>query len=232
MPIPRINRWEAILRHSFTLLSLWAVYDFWRHNDRVSLASAILCVLLLQLALPLQKLIRFRLPPSWRLIYLGFIICSMYLGEIHGFFYRFLWWDDFLHTCSAMMISYVGLLLFRLIYARPLKPGALPPLLVALWVFSFTLAFGALWELFEFGADQLFGVNMLKGRDSTLPGSIYDYGRALINTMQDLMLDATGALLVALGTWFHLARKGVFSRAFGSLIEQFLQENGKTPAQD
>jgi hypothetical protein len=89
----------------------------------------------------------------------------------------------------------------------------------------FTMGFGALWELLEFGADQLLGVNMLKGRDSTLPGSVYDYGRALINTMQDLVLDAVGALIVAIGAWFSLAREGRFSKAFGYLIEQFIIAN-------
>ena len=216
---------ETTVRWIITLLSLWAAYRYMLANDNVSLASAILCASLAQLAKPLQWLLRTRLPVSWRLVYLGFIIAAMYLGEIHSFFYRFLWWDDLLHTCSAMLITYVAFLGFRLLYGKDMKSSGLRPVLPAICVFFFTMGFGALWELLEFGADQLLRVNMLKGRDSTLPGSVYDYGRALINTMQDLGLDAVGALIVAIGAWFSLAREGRFSKAFGYLIEQFIIAN-------
>lgn len=216
---------EAGLRHLVTLLSLWAAYRYWMQADSVSLASALLSAMLLQLARPVELLLGIKLPVSWRLVYLGFIIAAMYLGEIHAFFYRFLWWDDFLHTCSAMLVTYVALLAFRLLYGQDLGKSGIRPILPAVAVFCLTVAFGALWELLEFSADQLLGVNMLKGRDSTLPGSIYDYGRALINTMQDLALDALGAFLVALGAWIQIRSDGRFSKAYGYLIDQYLAHN-------
>jgi len=216
---------ETSVRWIVTLLSLWAAYRYQIASDKVGLASALLSASLVQLARPLQWMLGIKLPVSWRLVYLSFIIAAMYLGEIHSFFYKFLWWDDLLHTCSAMLITYVAWLGFILLYGKDLRTSGLRPILPAVCIFFFTIGFGALWELLEFGADQLFGVNMLKGRDSTLPGSVYDYGRALINTMQDLGLDALGALLVAVGAWFHLSREGRFSRAFGYLGEQYIRAN-------
>jgi len=216
---------ETLVRWLLTLLSLWAAYRFYLGGDSVSLASALLCAGLLQLARPVELLLGIKLPSSWRWVYLTFIFASMYLGEIHSFFYLFLWWDDMLHTCSAIMITYVALLLFRLLHGQDLKASGINPNLPVARVFCFTLAFSVLWELLEFSADQLLGVNMLKGRDSTIPGSVYEYKRALVNTMQDLAEGALGACLVAMGTWFHLRYRGRFSQIFGFLIKDYLECN-------
>ncbi len=223
---------ETTLRWMITLLSLWAAYQYYVTHDQVGLASALLSAGLIQLARPLQWLLRIKLPVSWRLVYLGFIIAAMYLGEIHSFFYRFLWWDDFLHTCSAMLISYVAFLGFRLLYGQDIRSSGIRPILPAVCVFFFTVGFGTLWELLEFGADQLLGVNMLKGRDSTIPGSIYSFERALVNTMQDLILDALGALAVAYGAWLQMRSDSAFSRNFGYLITDFLKVNPKLAGQN
>jgi hypothetical protein len=216
---------ELFLRWVFTLLSLWACVVFYRSGDRVSVASAALSALLFQLAPLIGKMLRITVPVSFRWIWFVFILAAMYLGEIHSFFYRFLWWDDMLHTCTAMLVAYIALLIV-LISTRA-RDGSIDarPLFTAFAVLAFTMAFGAVWELFEFSADQLLGVNMLKGRDSTLPGSVYDYGRALINTMQDLAVDLLGAFIVALTAFLHLRRGKLLTSVFGLPLKQFRQAN-------
>ncbi|MCB5267530.1 MAG: hypothetical protein LHW46_05425 [Candidatus Cloacimonetes bacterium] len=216
---------ELVLRWVFTLLSVWAGIAFHRSGDVVSLASAALSALLFQIPPVIGKLLRLQVPVSFRYIWFVFILAAMYLGEIHSFFYRYLWWDDMLHTCTAMLVAYLAMLVI-LISTRDKTGGiAVRPMFLFISVLAFTMAFGAVWELFEFSSDQLLGVNMLKGRDSTLPDSVYDYGRALINTMQDLSLDLLGALVVALLASLNLKRGRLFTSAFGLPLRQFQHSN-------
>lgn len=216
---------ELTLRWIFTLLSVWAGFGFYRSGDKVSLASAVLSALLFQMAPVIGAVLRVRIPVSFRYIWFVFILAAMYLGEIHSFFYRFLWWDDMLHTCTAMLVAYVALLVILASTRDNAGQIAARPMFLFFSVLAFTMAFGAVWELFEFSADQLLGVNMLKGRDSTLPGSVYDYGRALINTMQDLGLDLLGAMVVALSASLHLRRGKLLTSAFGAPLRQFRHAN-------
>ncbi len=216
---------ELILRWLFTLLSVWAGIGFYRSGDKVSLASAALSVLLFLMPPVIGKVLRLQIPVAFRYIWFVFILAAMYLGEIHSFFYRFLWWDDMLHTCTAMLVAYTAMLVILSSTRDNSGQIAVRPLFLFFSVLAFTMAFGAVWELFEFSADQLLGVNMLKGRDSTLPGSIYDYGRALINTMQDLSLDLLGAMVVALLASLNLRRGTLLSSVFGLPLRQFRQAN-------
>lgn len=68
------------------------------------------------------------------------------------------------------------------------------PRFVALFAFMFAVGMGALWEIFEFAMDQLFGMNMQKS--------------GLIDTMWDLIVDTAGALVIALLGWVYLRTSG------------------------
>ncbi|MDZ4181867.1 MAG: hypothetical protein U1B83_03235 [Candidatus Cloacimonadaceae bacterium] len=222
---PSAERVERYARYIIVLLSAYAIIDNYIIGDMITLASAALTVLLLMLPSLIQTVSKLRIPVSVRVVYLIFIICAMYLGEIHSFFYRFLWWDEFLHTCSAMMLAYVGFVLVNLLNRDSSAEMKLRPAFVAVFVFCFTAAFGLVWELFEFSMDGILGVNMLKGRDPFVPNSLYSYEKALVNTMIDLALDAAGALLIALLAFFHLKRPGGRLAFFGLLKRQFMAEN-------
>jgi len=82
------------------------------------------------------------------------------------------------------------------------------PFLVAVFSFTFGLAIGAMWEIFEFMVDSLFGTNMQKS--------------GLRDTMGDLIVDAFGAGLVR-----DRLRLFAFQikDPFDALINLFLQAN-------
>jgi hypothetical protein len=63
---------------------------------------------------------------------------------------------------------------------------------VALFAFLFAFSLGAVWEIVEFGVDQGFGTNMQKS--------------GLVDTMWDLIVDAVGALVIALLGYLHIKR--------------------------
>lgn len=227
MPKAKLSaeRLERYARYIIMLLSAYALIDNYLLGDMITLASAALTVLLLMLPSFIQMVSKLRIPVSVRVVYLIFIICAMYLGEIHSFFYRFLWWDEMLHTSSAMMLAYVSFIFIDALDDSGKGAAGLNPALVASFVFCFTLAFGVIWELFEFAADELLGVNMLKGRDPFVAGSVYSYEKALVNTMIDLMLDGAGGLIIALSTWFHLKYpKGILT-GFNLLKRQVMDQN-------
>ena len=68
----------------------------------------------------------------------------------------------------------------------------------ALFAFSLTITIGVFWEIIEFASDSLFNSNMQRAYES-----LVDAGRgapllgqeALLDTMKDLILDATGSAL-------------------------------------
>ena len=201
--ISRAARSDLLVRWLLILLCVWSGVGYYLEGNQVRVLSSVLSIALFLLFPLLGKLFRILLPLPFKVIWLVFIGASMYLGELHNFFYRFAWWDELIHSGSAMLLTYAGLLLLHLLSRDPRIHLRLGPLLTALAMVWFTLSFGVVWELFEFGVDQLTGLNLLKGRATTDMAGTYDFQRALVNTMGDLAMDLTGALMVAVPAFFH-----------------------------
>ena len=88
------------------------------------------------------------------------------------------------------------------------------PIFVSMWVISFAMAVGALWEILEFITDGLFGLNSQQFMESsgTFDASVPLQGHeALRDTMEDLMLDFAGSLIISVIGYFDLKkqRKGI-----------------------
>jgi len=84
-----------------------------------------------------------------------------------------------------------------------LKPG-----FVALFSFSFALAMGAVWEIFEFSMDASIGFNMQRT----------DTG--VFDTMSDLIVDTLGALFVCIAGYFYLKKDPkIFKRLEDRLLK-------------
>ena len=72
-----------------------------------------------------------------------------------------------------------------------MRPG-----FVALFAFTFAVSVGALWEIVEFAADQLFGMQMQK--------PMLDDPSGLTDTMWDLIVDTLGAAVTSAFGWWHM----------------------------
>lgn len=223
MPKTDCARIEVIARWLLVLLSVWAGVNYYLQGNMVRVLSAVLTVVLFLLFPLLGKLFKISLPLPFKVIWLLFIGASMYLGELHNFFYRFAWWDKLIHSGSAMLLTYAGLLLLYVLSRDQRIHLRLGPLLTALAMIWFTMSFGAVWELFEFGVDQLMGLNLLKGRASADLGGVYDFERALLNTMSDLAMDLIGSLIVAVAAFFHF--RGGGKSFLDKPLELFVKEN-------
>lgn len=147
-----------------------------------------------------------RLPLSFLAAISLFVFGTLFLGEVFDFYERFWWWDVLLHGSSAVGFGIIGFLFIFYLFQG--DRYAAPPWALALIAFCFAVSIGAIWEVFEFAMDQLFGLNMQKS--------------GLVDTMSDLIVDCIGASIGAVAGFFWL--KGRQSGLSG-MIEEFVQLN-------
>ena len=132
-----------------------------------------------------------------------FIFASLFLGEYHGYYTRFWWWDALLHTASGFILGILGFLLVHVMNEKEELELHMKPAFVALFAFLFAIGIGTLWEIFEFTMDNLFGLNMQKS--------------GLVDTMTDLIVDAVGAFIIAILGYGYLRTAGN-----SSFLEQWI----------
>ncbi|WP_246039974.1 hypothetical protein [Sulfitobacter sabulilitoris] len=171
----------------------------------VSLATLVLSLIPVVLASRFQ----IRLPLPFLAAITGFVFATIFMGEAFDFYERFWWWDLALHGSSAVGFGIIGFLFVFMLFEGDRL--AAPPVALALITFCFAMTVGAIWEIFEFGMDVGFGLNMQKS--------------GLVDTMGDLMINAVGALLAAVSGYFYL--KGQVSGILGHTIRQFVEMNRK-----
>lgn len=138
------------------------------------------------------------IPPEFEVLALIFIFASLFLGEVRGYYIRYWWWDIALHTASGLLLGIWGFLLVYVLNESQDIEMQMKPRFVALFAFFFAVGCGALWEIFEFAMDQLFGMNMQKPMLNDPSG--------LTDTMWDLIVDTIGALAISLWGWWWMLR--------------------------
>ncbi len=104
-------------------------------------------------------------------------------------------WDNLTHTLSSSLVAAAGYATVRAFDVHD-DAVALPRKFVAAYILIFTLAFGVLWEILEFGLD---GLSSWTGTDSVLAQV------SLANTMTDIFFDLLGGVLVAVWGAAYLA---------------------------
>lgn len=157
----------------------------------------------------LRRNYRVYLPLEFDFILVAFIFASLFLGEIQSYYERFWWWDVVLHTSAGMAMGVIGFALVFILNRHSQTSVVLSPVFLALFSFCFAQAIGVLWEIFEFGMDSVFGMNMQKS--------------GLVDTMWDLIVNTIGAALVSFAGYFYA--KGGDSPIFDRLLRRFLENN-------
>lgn len=176
--------------------------------------SGIIAITLLPLLL--ARRFRVRIPAEFQMLAIAFVFASLFLGEVHGYYTRFWWWDVALHTISGFLLGIIGFLLVYLLNESEHISMHMRAGFVAFFAFLFALGIGALWEIFEFSMDSLFGMNMQKPMLGDPSG--------LTDTMFDLIVDAIGALIIAILGYGYLKTTGEQS-FLERWIRHFIQSN-------
>ncbi|WP_375172736.1 hypothetical protein [Pseudooceanicola sp.] len=175
---------------------------------RLSLAFIALITLGLSMAPVLvAKWAQITVPKSFMLAVVMFVGGTIFLGEVFDFYNRFWWWDVIMHGGSAIGFGLIGFVLVFMMFQG--DKFAAPPSAIAFFAFCFALAIGAMWEIFEFGMDQLLGLNMQKS--------------GLVDTMGDLIVNCVGALIGAGSGYAYL--RGRQLGGMTGVIEDFVRRN-------
>jgi len=167
-------------------------------------------VLITFLPVVLSRRFRIRIPPEFHSMAVVFIYASLFLGEVRGYYARFWWWDVLLHISAGFLLGILGFLMVHVLNEKEEIEMHMNPGFVAFFSFMFAIGLGALWEIFEFGMDQVFGLNMQKS--------------GLMDTMWDLIVDGMGALVISLLGWSYLRQAGRDS-FLERWIDRFIKAN-------
>jgi len=163
---------------------LWAFLE----GNWVIVFLSLLTYLSTYLSYWFEKTSNVDLPVEFELIVILFLFATLFLGEIGKFYELFWWWDILLHTFSAFIFGCIGfMILFVLNQSKKIRAK---PIWIVIFSFSFALAIGALWEIFEFSMDMSFGLSMQRS--------------SLIDTMTDLIVDAIGAFVASFLGFLYL----------------------------
>ena len=169
------------------------------------LLQSILGIFAMLLPRWLQRKWGVEIPSFMMVLYAVFLYCSIYLGEVRGFYFLIPYWDTILHTFSGMALGALGFSVLTFLNKTDRVPFNLSPVFVAVFAFCFAIAVDVAWEIYEFAADGLLMMNMQK---HTLADGQALVGRqALADTMTDLIVDSIGAAVISLVGYVSLKFK-------------------------
>lgn len=164
----------------YVVLRAMIIFVMVRSLLRQEYQSMALCGLsLFLMILPsiVSRRLKVVLPSTLEIIILLFIFAAEVLGEINSFYMRVPHWDTMLHTINGFLCAAIGFCLVDMMNREERFSFKLSPLYLAIVSFCFSMTVGVIWEFFEFGADQLLGLDMQKD--------------AVIHAIDSVMLDPT-----------------------------------------
>ena len=172
------------------------IIDIDLNNIVLSFIECFLGIAALQIPMLLKRIAKINIPDALSIFFYIFVICATVLGEMFSLYYVVPVWDSILHCGSGIMEGMFGSILLVHFFQKKKCLDKVPPIFIALGAVCFTLCIGTFWEIYEFSADYLLGLNMQK---SFLQDGTALIGQsALIDTMKDLIVDSFGAIAAAI----------------------------------
>ena len=169
------------------------------------LVQCVLGMVVLLLPSVIARRLKIEIPSGMMILFVIFLYCAIYLGEVRSFYYHIQSWDTVLHWFSGAMIGALGFSFVALFNNSERIPVNLSPFFVAAFAFCFAVTLGVFWEFYEYSFDGLLGFNMQK---FALEDGTQLVGRAALqDTMKDLVVDAVGAFAASLIGYISLKHK-------------------------
>ncbi len=168
----------------------------------LSLVLVTLIIITLFAPVLFRKNMEVEVPAEFHFMAVLFIFSSLYLGEIQSFYVKVWWWDIALHASAGLLMGIFGFLLIYLLNESKRVDIYLTPGFIAFFAFIFAVFIGTAWEIFEFAMDGIFEFNMQKPMLGDPSG--------LTDTMWDMIMNATGALVMSFTGWWYLKRGQTF----------------------
>ncbi len=204
---PFLEKFHFFFTWFVRLTLLAAIYRSLLLGNWHVLGVALSALALTFLALFIERYYKIDIPIEFEIGIVFLLYGSIFLGELKGYYATFWWWDLALHTLTGIIVGAIGFLALLILYRRKRITAA--PISIAIFSFSLAAAVGGLWEIFEFGMDQFFGLNMQKS--------------GLVDTMGDLIVNNFGALVASLTGYIYL--KSGQAPIISRIIHRFKREN-------
>lgn len=170
------------------------------------LVQCLLGIFVIHIPTMFERRWRIDIPIPLYVLYMIFLYCAIFLGEVASFYLTVPHWDDVLHAMSSMMTGFFGYMLIAILNREARSKLDLSPFFVALFAFCFSVTIGAVWEIYEFLADSALGLNMQKFMEAD--GVPLSGKAALFDTMKDLIVDTLGAAIASVVGLLSMHRKG------------------------
>lgn len=181
------------------------MYEKVRSDYVLMLLQCILGIIVMAIPSIVEKKASIDIPNNMEIMYFIFLYCAIYLGEVRNFYYLIPNWDTILHAFSGAMLGALGFSLVSFLNDSEHTHIDLSPFFVALFAFCFALASGAVWEIYEFLADEILATNMQKYM--LADGTILVGHAALMDTMEDFIVDSLSSLAVTIAGYYSIKNK-------------------------
>ena len=127
-----------------------------------SVAICLLTLVLFILPSVVERRLHIDLPDVLEIIILFFIFAAEILGEINEYYLLIPFWDTMLHTINGFLFAAIGFAIVNILNRDKNVSMTLSPFYMAVTAFCFSMTIGVLWEIFEWGMDSFFGLDMQK----------------------------------------------------------------------
>lgn len=192
-----------------SLIIIGLVFAFINQEWQKSILLALI-VLVTYIPTIIKKKYRLYFPLEFDLFIIIFIFFSLFLGDLHNYYYKFWWWDLYLHGEYGLLAGILGFILIYILNEQKNIHVHMKSGFIAIFSFTFAMTLAVLWEMTEFTLDSLFNLNMQKS--------------GLVDTMSDLIFGAAGALTTSLVAYLWMKNKIRFF-VFDSSVQQFIKRN-------
>lgn len=178
---------NAIIMNSVRFLLFIAVLIALFDNRRLVLIMGLFGLAVTFVPSAIKRIWRVDLPKDAEVILILFIFGILLMTDITGMFGNFWWWGALISGGTAIALGLVGLTMMNFLNEEN-KMGA-SPFLIVFFAFCFAVAFGVLWETFEFFVDTIFAFSLQT---------------SLLDTMTDISSNIAGALLISATGFYYL----------------------------
>lgn len=183
-----------------------AVITAYLNHRRLVLLISTLAFVVTFLPYLVHKKFAIKIPEDLEIIIILFIYGTLFFGVNQGFYERYWWWDVILNLGASIGLGFIGLTILYVLYKDEQLDAS--PIIISLFTFCFAFALGTLLEFFEFFLDGVLGFNLQL---------------SLFDTMKDLIVDAVGAIMVAVAGYIYL-QKGK-DNMISKFIINFVEKN-------
>ncbi|WP_297886821.1 hypothetical protein [uncultured Halorubrum sp.] len=191
LPRPSLASQRRLTGAMQVLLVAIVIYGYLA-GEQKAISNGIIALLVTLVPATLER--RYDLPlDPWLALWITTAVFLHTVGSA-GFYARVEWWDHMTHALSASLVAAVGYTTLRAVDLH--SDGIrIPSRFAFVFIVLIVLAFGVLWELFEFGLD-------IVATETGIDMPLAQHG--LDDTVLDLMYNTAGAVLVGLFGQAHL----------------------------